>query len=103
MLITVKLSQVLAFQFSDPMLSRDRAANFNGAANELTIDGPGLLSFIIIARKDVHVHMIVADVAKDGIAQVAISQALLVKAKHSRERIVRNRHVGRNLSLVVPP
>src|SRR5258708_1178725 len=65
MFFAVKLAQVIALQFSEAVLGRDCAADRNCALDECQINLPGPCGFVIVARQDVHVHVIVADVTED--------------------------------------
>jgi len=82
MLFAVKLSQVLAFQLSNSVLGGNRAAYSNCAMNERPIDFPCPRCFIVIARQNVYVDMIVAEAvvvelkAVDQLAPVHYAQLL---------------------------
>src|SRR5438132_13118853 len=84
-LVTIKLAQIFAFQLSNSMLGGDCSAHLNRASDELTINGPGFFGFIIVARQDVHVHVIVADVSENGVTKISATQSVLIKAQHSSE------------------
>src|SRR6266404_9407701 len=79
MLFTVKLKQIVAFQLANAVFGRDCATHIDGPTNECSINLPGPFGFDIIARKNVHVHVIVADMAKDCVFEITAPQRLLIK------------------------
>ena len=99
--VTVKLAQVFAFQLSYTMFSGNRTALFNCAANEAPVNLPGPRRFVIIARQDVDVDVIVADVPKDCVAKISATQTILIKAQHPGKRFVGHSHVSRDFALVM--
>ena len=84
MLIVIHFAQVLAFQFADAMLGGNRAAKLHGAVDKTAINFPGLRGLNVVARQNVDVHVIVADVAKDmrdeGTKAIQSTSVMLVGA-----------------------
>src|SRR2546425_4068834 len=78
-LIPIKLAQVFAFEFADAMLRGNRSADFDCAANKGPVNLARLHRFVVVARQDIDVDVVVADVAKDRVAKISATQTILIK------------------------
>src|SRR5437016_12350489 len=83
------------------MFSGNRTADIDCAADEAPVNLPGPGRLVIVAWQDVHMDVIVADVAKDCVTKIASTKTVLVEAQHPGKRCVGYGHVGRDFALIM--
>ena len=78
-IFAVQQTQVVALQFSNAVLCRYCPAHFNRTLHKPQVDLSRLRRFVVVSRQDVDVNVVVADVAEDGVSQLARSKRALIK------------------------
>src|SRR6266851_9860912 len=85
------------------MFCRQSPTNSSSTFQKLQIDLTGLGSFVVVARQNVDMYVIVADVAEDGVPETAGAQCGLIEPQHAGKLFIRDRHVRGNFALLVTP